>query len=277
MWHPAGKECRAKRAYSELAQKELGTTFTPALAITARRFQLSADRQRFAGRVAGGGSEQAEPREQPQSENDRDDGHGDKNPEDRKDENHVASGWFRSRMSVTLQKREVPDVCLPSNIKQIANQWNEADEDVDDGVDQHSKLNDARNAHPHRVQQQQRREQRRRQIAEPGDEAENRIESERQARTGHAERAVEKNAPLPQRGQRAAMRLRQVLRCWHYSLLGEPGFAPRSGRRRYSLLALPHFSRCAWGPTPKRCRFARSRFASAEGSRSLSLGGFAPR
>ena len=62
----------------------------------------------------------------------------------------------------------------------------------------------------------------------------------------------------------------------HPRSLSRGDFAPRSGRRRFSMLAGPHISHSAWGPHPKRSR-SRYALSAAQGCRSLSRGDFAPR
>src|SRR6188768_2938179 len=103
-------------------------------------------------------SQQPKLREQPDPEHQRDHREGGENADNRKDENPVSSGGFRLRMRVALEQREIPDIRLPSKIKEVANNRDQANHHIDRGVDQHSQLNDPWNAHPDAVQEQQRRE-----------------------------------------------------------------------------------------------------------------------
>src|SRR4029078_8962611 len=110
-------------------------------------------------------------------------------------------------MRVALEQREVPDIRLPAKIKEVADNRHQTDQQIKRRVDQHPHLNDPRNAHPHAMQEQQRRKHRRRQIAEPRNEAKDRIEPETEIGSRHPESAVEEDAPFAKRSQGSDVRL----------------------------------------------------------------------
>ena len=56
---------------------------------------------------------------------------------------------LRARLCVALEQRQVPDVRLPAEIEEIAEERNRADGEIDDRIDQHPKLDDARDAQAH--------------------------------------------------------------------------------------------------------------------------------
>ena len=92
---------------------------------------------------------------------------------------------------VPLEQRQVHVVRLPGEVEQIAQQRHEADEGVDRDVEDHPQLHDLRDAELARLPEDADREQRRDQVAEAGNETEDRIEADADGRARHDERRIE--------------------------------------------------------------------------------------
>ena len=117
---------------------------------------------------------------------------------DRDHEQPVAARRGPLLPGVPLEQLHVPVVGLPRHVERIAEERHCADHRVDDHVQQHPQLHDARDAELHAGDDDGDRVERRDHVAETGQQPEDRIPAEPDAETGNLEDAVELCAPASQ-------------------------------------------------------------------------------
>ena len=103
---------------------------------------------------------------------------------------------------VAFEQGQVAQVRLPPDIDEIAQDRHQPDEHVDGRVQDHPRLDDDRQPHPDRLQEDQRGEHWRRHVADARDQADDGVEAEADAGARHAEPAVEQDRPATQRVER---------------------------------------------------------------------------
>src|SRR5919201_6419170 len=90
-----------------------------------------------------------------------------------------------------LEEREVHRVRLPYEIEQIADERHDAEDHVDADIQQHPHLNDARDTHPMRLNDDRGTHEGREQVTNPRNETDDGVPAEAKPCTGNAKRFVE--------------------------------------------------------------------------------------
>src|SRR5262245_12201516 len=122
-----------------------------------------------------------------------DERHGGKDDHDRNHRQHerpVPNGRAMLFIGMTFEERHVPLIRFPREVEQVAGERDRADDGIDARVEDHSCHHDFGDMDIPCLPQERDREQRRHKVADPGDEADDRVEANPVRGAGEYERRV---------------------------------------------------------------------------------------
>jgi|SRR5579862_3028004 len=134
-----------------------------------------------------------QPEQEPDHEHDGNGKDGSQTRGEQRQEEPVAAGMPVGFAQVPLEEEVVSAIRLPENVKDVAEDGDGSDEDADAQIGGHARERDVRDTANPRGKRNDEREHAGDDIAETGNEADDSVEPEAEARAGDAKRFIEQD------------------------------------------------------------------------------------